>query len=207
MPLVMQLEKIVAERAKANQGTRTDLHGNLSQNSVKSADTQKQMAALAGVKYRTEYVSGIEDEESAKTWLIDNQLGRRNLPRQAQTLLLGMKHERRKKGVGEHAGNQHTKLEKGKSCPFPTTAETVAREEGVHPNPIKNRHPPHRARVKHLVRILTKCWTRLPEQRGGDRTSKQGKLPSLRERLLYQFKAGERGKSKRSMAYTAFKAL
>jgi len=61
--LVMPLEKIVAERAKENQGTRTDLPGNIVQNSAQSK-TRDQMAALAGVSHDT-YNKSKKIEEKA----------------------------------------------------------------------------------------------------------------------------------------------
>lgn len=47
--LILKLKPRIAEQAKANQGTRTDI----SQNSVKSHDTQKELAKLAGVSHDT----------------------------------------------------------------------------------------------------------------------------------------------------------
>lgn len=47
--LALKLKPIIAEKAKANQGTRTDI----SQKSVKSHDTQKELAKTAGVSHDT----------------------------------------------------------------------------------------------------------------------------------------------------------
>ena len=47
--LALRLKPIIAAKAKANQGTRTDI----SQKSVKSHDTQKELANVAGVSHDT----------------------------------------------------------------------------------------------------------------------------------------------------------
>ena len=47
--LALKLKPIIAKKAKENQGTRTDI----SQNSVKSHDTQKELAKAAGVSHDT----------------------------------------------------------------------------------------------------------------------------------------------------------
>ena len=47
--LALKLKPIIAAKAKANQGTRTDI----SQKSVKSHDTQKELAKVAGVSHDT----------------------------------------------------------------------------------------------------------------------------------------------------------
>jgi hypothetical protein len=43
-----------------------------------------------GIKYRVEPVKGIEGRESAKKWIIDNQLSRRNLTREQARYLRGL---------------------------------------------------------------------------------------------------------------------
>ena len=47
--LALQMKPIIEARAKENQGTRTDI----SQKSVRSMDTQKELAKLAGVSHDT----------------------------------------------------------------------------------------------------------------------------------------------------------
>ena len=47
--LALRLKPIIAQQAKSNQGIRTDI----SQNSVKCVDTQKELAKLAGVSHDT----------------------------------------------------------------------------------------------------------------------------------------------------------
>lgn len=61
--LVMPLEKIFADRANANQGTRTDLPDNIVENSPQGK-TREQMAALAGVSDNT-YTRAKKINESA----------------------------------------------------------------------------------------------------------------------------------------------
>lgn len=45
--LALKLKPVIAEKAKEQQGTRTDI----SQKSVKSHDTQKELAKVAGVSH------------------------------------------------------------------------------------------------------------------------------------------------------------
>ena len=47
--LALKRKHIIAAKAKKNQGVRTDI----SQNSVKSVDTQKELAKIAGVSHDT----------------------------------------------------------------------------------------------------------------------------------------------------------
>lgn len=47
--LALKLKPVIAEKAKEQQGTRTDI----SQKSVKSHDTQKELAKVAGVSHDT----------------------------------------------------------------------------------------------------------------------------------------------------------
>ncbi|MBQ1293817.1 MAG: hypothetical protein IIY21_07240 [Clostridiales bacterium] len=62
--LVLKLKPNIAEQAKENQGTRTDI----SQKSVKSHDTQKELAKIAGVSHDTIHkVETIEKKASDKT--------------------------------------------------------------------------------------------------------------------------------------------
>ena len=59
--LALRLKPVIAERAKEQQGTRTDI----SQKSVKSIDTQKELAAAAGVSHDT--IAKVEKIEANAT--------------------------------------------------------------------------------------------------------------------------------------------
>jgi len=77
--------------------------------------------------------------ESAKNWIIKNQLGRRNVSPDVAARLRGMLYLSRKRSVGEHTGNQHTDSELYQNDTIPnnqSTREIVARETGVSPATI-----------------------------------------------------------------------
>jgi ParB family chromosome partitioning protein len=68
--------------------------------------------------------------EEAADWIDANQLGRRNLHPDQMSLLRGRRYNRTKKSVGEHKGNQHTKMENHQNDGIPT-AERLAQQHGV----------------------------------------------------------------------------
>lgn len=65
--LALKLKPIIAEKAKANQGTRTDI----SQKSVKSHDTQKELAKTARVSHDT--IHKVETIENSGNELVKQQ--------------------------------------------------------------------------------------------------------------------------------------
>ena len=77
------------------------------------------------------------DKWAAFDWMYKKQLGRRNLSNEQRIDLIGRMYEDRKKGIGEHKGNQYTQMECGQNghIPFdenkPRTAEKMAEELGI----------------------------------------------------------------------------
>jgi phage N-6-adenine-methyltransferase len=83
---------------------------------------------------RKEFVN----REAVIDWIINNQLGRRNLTPANQSYLRGMQYEREKKKVPNEQGlNQFSKVG-GKSCTQPKTDERLAERYNVSPRTIKN---------------------------------------------------------------------
>lgn len=89
-------------------------------------------------------VKGIDfvDIEEAKTWIITNQLMRRNLTDAQRSHFRGLAYEAAKKSQGGDRGNQHTKLAKGQNEPLAgnrgkSTAERLAERFNVSPSTIK----------------------------------------------------------------------
>lgn len=70
------------------------------------------------------------NRDEAADWIDANQLGRRNLHPDQMSLLRGRRYNRTKKAVGEHKGNQHTKMENHQNDGIPT-AERLAQQHGV----------------------------------------------------------------------------
>lgn len=78
------------------------------------------------------------DEDEVKEWIIKNALGTRNLTEMQITELRGRLMKARKKRVGEHKGNQYTKMEKSEKQTIPTgdTAAAIAKELGINRNTV-----------------------------------------------------------------------
>ncbi len=79
-----------------------------------------------------------QNKWSAIEWIYRNQLGRRNLSSDQQFYLIGKMHEAQKKSVGEHTGNQYSKMESGQIVHFPNpqdqlskTADAIGAEFGI----------------------------------------------------------------------------
>jgi hypothetical protein len=76
--------------------------------------------------------------DSAKNWIILNQLGRRNVSPDVAARLRGILYISRKRSVTNPEGtNQHSEEDGGKSC-HQQTREEVAKETGVSPRTIAN---------------------------------------------------------------------
>jgi N6-adenosine-specific RNA methylase IME4 len=76
------------------------------------------------------------DIEEAKDWVDRNQAGRRNMTADYEQVVIGRIYNRTKKTIPNPKGVN--KEVKGKSCPQPTTAETVASQYQVSPRTVKN---------------------------------------------------------------------
>ena len=78
------------------------------------------------------------DKWEAFDWMYKNQLGRRNLTDEQRDYLRGKLYEARKHTVGEHRGNQYTKMELAQNGQIPNSvAEQIAKEQGVGTNTIR----------------------------------------------------------------------
>ena len=89
-----------------------------------------------GLGYQV-YPIDLPDREAAMDWMDANQLGRRNLTREAHDLLLGRRYNRTKKSVPNPSGsNQHAEV-KGQNDPQPNTAAKLAEQHGVSEATVK----------------------------------------------------------------------
>lgn len=91
-------------------------------------------------------------ENEAVNWMIDNQLGRRNISKEQRTYLIGKRYKGEKK-VEPFKGNQYTK-ESGiaQNEPNQTTAEKIAKENNAGANQFtevsgNNYHQPNNGRA------------------------------------------------------------
>ena len=114
-----QLEKnIVAEGCRDAlvvwQGTLIDGHN------------RYEICTKHGEEYGTISMD-FDNRDEVIDWIINNQLGRRNLTPNNQSYLRGLQYQREKKKIGEHKGNQHTALEIHQNEVIPT-AEKLAQQ-------------------------------------------------------------------------------
>lgn len=89
-----------------------------------------------GLNYEVEERE-FEDKNEVINWMIDNQLGRRNLSPQQQSYLRGKRYTQEKKTRGGTGANQFTSEEIGQNVPSANTAEKLAKQYGVTDRTIK----------------------------------------------------------------------
>lgn len=75
-----------------------------------------------------------ENNEETINWIIDNQLGRRNITLTQRDYLLGLRYRREKKS---HGGDRKTKQSRGQNVPLITTVETITQQHGVSEKTVK----------------------------------------------------------------------
>jgi len=76
-----------------------------------------------------------KNEEEVREWMINNQLGKRNLTKEQKSYLRGLQYRNEKV---KHGGNRNKKNIKGKKVPLEKTAVRLAKEHGVSDRTIKN---------------------------------------------------------------------
>lgn len=102
--------------------------------------------------YRIDYLD-FECREDALDWLIDNQLGRRNLTKDETDYYIGKKYNRLKKTITNPYGkNQHSEVG-AKSLLQPKTADKLAQETNLSHQTVKN-HAKYANSVDTLADVL-----------------------------------------------------
>lgn len=79
----------------------------------------------------------LKSREDAINWIIDNQLGRRNLTDTQRSYLRGKRYRTEKKVVGAPIGNLNAEKQIGHNGPIVSTAQKIANQTGVSENTIK----------------------------------------------------------------------
>lgn len=82
------------------------------------------------IPFDTKQVTGLETVDDAINWIIDNQLGRRNITGQQRDYLLGLRYRQEKK-TEAFKGNQHTNSGGGQNDHQQKTAEKIATQHNV----------------------------------------------------------------------------
>ncbi len=88
-----------------------------------------------GIEFRTVSIE-LPDREAAMDWMDANQLGRRNLTREAHDLILGRRYNRTKRQEGGTGANQHKQLGQN-DLAATNTAAKLAVEHGVSEATVK----------------------------------------------------------------------
>jgi len=89
------------------------------------------------IPFKTEEKS-FETRDDVLRWVIDNQLGKRNLTPLQMSDLRGKKYNLEKKNIGAPENNINASKQKKKISPFGSTSEKIAKETGVTDRTIKN---------------------------------------------------------------------
>lgn len=89
------------------------------------------------IKYKVIHMD-FADKWAAVEWVFRKHFGRRNLTEKETAYYMGKMYEARKKSVGQHEGNQYTRMENGQNVQIPTlrekkdgTAGIIGKEFGV----------------------------------------------------------------------------
>jgi hypothetical protein len=93
-----------------------------------------------GIPFTVDAVS-LPGRQAAGQWIIDHQLGRRNLSPAARAYLRGKQYEAQKKDAPATRANQHTHqttAQGGKNCHPPKTADKLARQDSVSERTVRN---------------------------------------------------------------------
>ena len=95
-----------------------------------------EIAKKHNLKYNV-YEKQFESREEAICYIIDNQLGRRNITNEQKSYLIGLRYRQEKKRIGEHDGNQYTEKECTQNGYIPNrTSERIAEQVGVSKNTV-----------------------------------------------------------------------
>ncbi len=91
------------------------------------------------IEFKTEQIEGIKTRDEAINWIIDNQLGRRNLSDNNRKYLIGVRYRQEKKAQGGTGANQH-KLQSAQneqSAKYDTTASKIAAQNNIAPVTVR----------------------------------------------------------------------
>lgn len=82
-------------------------------------------------------IKNFNNKDEAIDWIINNQLGRRNLTLANQSYLRGLQYQREKKKVGAPGNNKNANKQLAQNEPIVSTAERLATQHKVSPTTIK----------------------------------------------------------------------
>lgn len=106
-------------------------------NTLLDGHNRHEICTKHGLSYQT-FTIDLPDREAAMDWMDANQLGRRNLTREAHDLLLGRRYNRTKKSHGSEAGtNRRDDIARDQSDHLQRTAAKLAVEHGVSEATVK----------------------------------------------------------------------
>ena len=79
----------------------------------------------------------LSDRDAVINFIINNQLGRRNLPKVAKMHLIGLLYKQEKKVQGGTGANQHKKKQSGQNDHSAKTEEVIAKQHNVSPKTVR----------------------------------------------------------------------
>ncbi|BDD13063.1 hypothetical protein FUAX_54950 (plasmid) [Fulvitalea axinellae] len=97
------------------------------------------IARSLGIDFKIRTVE-FADTEAVKHWMINNQLGRRNITKEQRAYFIGQRYLIEKKRVGAPADNKNaSKNQTGQNVPFESTAtaDVLAKEYGISDKTVK----------------------------------------------------------------------
>jgi hypothetical protein len=86
-----------------------------------------------GIAYQIDYLS-FPDRESAIAWIVEHQLARRNLTTRQRNYFIGKKYNANKQ---THGGDRRSDQVSQNGTSFGSTAEQIAKEQGVSPSVVR----------------------------------------------------------------------
>lgn len=90
-----------------------------------------------GLAYKTANVE-IANRNEAINWIIDNQLGKRNLPQRVKTYLIGKRYTNEKKAHGgDRKSEEYIEESKGQNVPLVSNAEKIAEQNKINEKTVK----------------------------------------------------------------------
>jgi len=92
------------------------------------------IAKKHGLKFTVKSIE-FKNKEEVRTWMINNQLGKRNLTSEQKSYLRGLQYNREK---AKHGGKRKEKNIKGQKLPLEKTAQRLAKQHGVSERTVRN---------------------------------------------------------------------
>jgi phage N-6-adenine-methyltransferase len=132
IPSLAETEKAQLRENIQAEGCRDPLIVWAEENTIIDGHNRYEICSELGIDYEIANMS-FGDRDAVVLWMINNQLGRRNLTREDFNMLVGRKYNRLKKAQGGDRKSEDVQKSNYQSDTLISTAETVAKEHGIGP--------------------------------------------------------------------------